>query len=47
MLIAGVSGTWGRARSRFRFRDGRQENGIAVEDAIARIREAIDTHVQV
>lgn len=31
----------------FRFRDGHQENGIPVADAIARIREAIDTHAQV
>ncbi|HXR43226.1 MAG TPA: threonine--tRNA ligase, partial [Pseudolysinimonas sp.] len=31
----------------FRFRDGRQENGIPVEDAVARIHEAIATKVQV
>jgi threonyl-tRNA synthetase len=31
----------------FRFRDGHQENGIPVADAIARIREAIDTKAQV
>jgi len=31
----------------FRFRDGRQDNGIPVDEAIARIREAIDTHAQV
>ena len=31
----------------FRFRDGSQENGVPVDQAIARIREAIDTHAQV
>ncbi len=31
----------------FRFRDGRQDNGIPVDEAIRRIREAIDTHAQV
>lgn len=31
----------------FRFRDGTQENGVPVADAINRIREAIDTHAQV
>ena len=31
----------------FRFRDGSQENGVLVADAIARIREAIDTRAQV
>ena len=31
----------------FRFRDGTQENGIPVDDAIARILEAIETKVQV
>jgi len=31
----------------FRFRDGRQDNGIPVEEAVRRIREAIDTHAQV
>jgi threonyl-tRNA synthetase len=31
----------------FRFRDGTQENGVPVADAIARIREAIDTRAQV
>ena len=31
----------------FRFRDGSQENGVPVADAIARIREAIDTRAQV
>jgi threonyl-tRNA synthetase len=31
----------------FRFRDGTQENGIPVADAVARIREAIATKAQV
>ncbi|HWH97745.1 MAG TPA: threonine--tRNA ligase, partial [Pseudolysinimonas sp.] len=31
----------------FRFRDGTQDNGVAIADAVARIREAIDTHAQV
>ena len=31
----------------FRFRDGSQENGVPVADAITRIREAIDTRAQV
>ncbi len=31
----------------FRFRDGTQDNGVPIEDAIARIHEAIDTHAQV
>lgn len=31
----------------FRFRDGTQDNGIAVDEAVRRIREAIDSHAQV
>jgi threonyl-tRNA synthetase len=31
----------------FRFRDGTQENGIPVDDAIARILAAIESHAQV
>ncbi|PZQ91518.1 MAG: threonine--tRNA ligase [Leifsonia xyli] len=31
----------------FRFRDGRQDNGIPVDEALARIRAAIDSHAQV
>ena len=31
----------------FRFRDGTQENGIPVDDAIARILKSIETHAQV
>jgi threonyl-tRNA synthetase len=31
----------------FRFRNGEQDNGIPVDEAIRRIRDAIDTHAQV
>jgi threonyl-tRNA synthetase len=31
----------------FRFRDGTQDNGVAIKEAIRRIREAIDTKAQV
>ncbi|CAD5998668.1 threonine--tRNA ligase [Agreia sp. COWG] len=31
----------------FRFRDGSQENGVPIDEAIARIRTAIDGHAQV
>lgn len=31
----------------FRFRDGTQDNGVPVEEAARRIREAIDSHAQV
>jgi threonyl-tRNA synthetase len=31
----------------FRFRDGTQENGVPIADAVARIRAAIDTHALV
>jgi threonyl-tRNA synthetase len=31
----------------FRFRDGHQENGIPIADAIARITDSIATHAQV
>jgi threonyl-tRNA synthetase len=31
----------------FRFRDGTQDNGVPIEDAVTRIREAIDSHAQV
>ncbi|WP_423924209.1 threonine--tRNA ligase [Frigoribacterium sp. 2-23] len=45
-LIAGEDDRANGAVS-FRFRDGSQENGIPVDDAIARILEAIETKVQV
>jgi threonyl-tRNA synthetase len=31
----------------FRFRDGTQENGVPIADAVARIRAAIDAHALV
>jgi threonyl-tRNA synthetase len=31
----------------FRFRDGTQDNGVPVDEAVRRIRVAIDTHAQV
>jgi threonyl-tRNA synthetase len=31
----------------FRFRDGTQDNGIAIEDAIARVVDAVDRRIQV
>jgi threonyl-tRNA synthetase len=46
VLIAGGEDSEAGSVS-FRFRDGTQENGIPVDVAIARIREAIDTHAQV
>ena len=46
MLIAGENDQAAGAVS-FRFRDGSQENGIPVEDAVKRILEAIETKVQV
>ncbi|MHA6668034.1 threonine--tRNA ligase [Homoserinimonas sp. A447] len=45
-LIAGEDDRAAGAVS-FRFRDGTQENGIPVADAIARIRESIETKAQV
>jgi threonyl-tRNA synthetase len=31
----------------FRFRDGTQDNGVPIDEAVRRIHEAIDTHAQV
>ena len=31
----------------FRYRDGSQENGVAIDAAVAKVREAIDGKVQV
>ena len=45
-LIAGAEDQAAGAVS-FRYRDGSQENGVPVADAIAKIREAIDTRAQV
>ena len=46
MLIAGDDDIEAGAVS-FRYRSGEQENGIALDDAIARIVEAVETRVQV
>lgn len=46
MLIAGEEDQQAGAVS-FRFRDGSQENGVPVKDAISRILKAIDEKVQV
>ena len=45
-LIAGEEDATNGSVS-FRYRDGRQENGIPIKDAIARITDAIDARVQV
>jgi threonyl-tRNA synthetase len=45
-LIAGAEDEAAGAVS-FRFRDGRQDNGIPVDDAVARIVEAVRTRAQV
>jgi len=46
LLIAGEEDRANGAVS-FRFRDGSQDNGIALDDAVARIVEAVRTRVQV
>jgi len=46
MLIAGEQDRAAGTVS-FRFRDGTQENGLAIDEAVARIHEAIDTKAQV
>jgi len=46
ILIAGGEDQ-GAGTISFRYRDGSQENGVAIEDAIAKIRTAIDTKAQV
>ncbi|HET8928007.1 MAG TPA: threonine--tRNA ligase, partial [Microbacterium sp.] len=46
MLIAGEQDRAAGAVS-FRFRDGSQENGVPVSDAVRRIRAAIDSHTLV
>ena len=46
MLIAGDEDAQAGAVS-FRYRDGSQENGVPIKDAIAKIRAAIDDRVQV
>ena len=46
LLIAGPEDAANGSVS-FRFRDGRQENGVPIADAITRITEAIASHAQV
>ena len=46
MLIAGDNDLEAGA-VRFRYRDGHQENGVSVEDAIARVVEAVESRAQV
>jgi threonyl-tRNA synthetase len=46
MLIAGDDDVEAGAVS-FRYRDGQQDNGVAVHDAVLRIVEAIDQRTQV
>ncbi len=46
MVIAGDQDVEAGAVS-FRYRDGRQDNGIPVDEAIARVVEAVETRVQV
>ncbi len=46
MLVAGDRDVEEGAVS-FRYRDGRQDNGVPVQEAIARIVEAVDAHDQV
>jgi threonyl-tRNA synthetase len=45
-LIAGENDRAGETVS-FRFRDGSQENGVPIADAVARIRAAFDDRRQV
>jgi len=46
MVIAGDSDVEAHAVS-FRYRDGRQDNGVPVDEAIARVAEAVSSRVQV
>lgn len=46
ILIAGAEDQASGAVS-FRYRDGTQENGVPIADAIAKVRSAIDTKAQV
>ncbi len=46
MIIVGDDDVEAGAVS-FRYRDGRQDNGVSIAEAIARITEAIDAHAQV
>ncbi len=46
MMIAGDDDLAAGAVS-FRYRDGRQDNGVPIDDAIARVVEAVETRAQV
>ncbi len=46
MVIAGDQDVEAGAVS-FRYRDGHQDNGVPVDEAIARVVEAVSTRVQV
>ena len=46
MLIAGEQDRAAGTVS-IRFRDGTQENGLAIDEVVRRVREAIDTKAQV
>jgi threonyl-tRNA synthetase len=46
LLIAGEEDK-AKGSVSFRFRDGTQENGVPIDDAIQRIKAAIDSHLQV
>ena len=46
MLIAGDDDMAAGAVS-FRYRDGHQDNGVSVDDAIARVVDAVERRVQV
>ncbi|HET7735073.1 MAG TPA: threonine--tRNA ligase [Nocardioidaceae bacterium] len=46
MLIAGDDDVSGGAVS-FRYRDGHQDNGVALDEAVARVVEAVETRAQV
>ena len=46
MLIAGGEDVEAGAVS-FRFRDGTQDNGVPIDDAVARIVDAVRSRVQV
>jgi threonyl-tRNA synthetase len=46
MVIAGDSDVEAGAVS-FRYRDGRQDNGVPIDEAIARVAEAVAARVQV
>jgi len=46
MIIAGDNDVESGAVS-FRYRDGHQDNGVPVDEAVKRVAEAVETRVQV